>query len=62
MELVQEIIAFQDLTGTFSIFDVIVSLLLSFILTSVVAFVYQKTPNIGPDGDVDWAGDAHCWL
>lgn len=43
MELVQEIIAFQDLTGTFSIFDVIVSLLLSFILTSVVAFVYQKT-------------------
>ncbi|MFA6017863.1 MAG: DUF4956 domain-containing protein [Patescibacteria group bacterium] len=33
----------QDLTGTFTITDVILALVLSFVLTSFIAFVYQKT-------------------
>lgn len=34
---------FQDLTGVFSVTDVIVVLLLSFILTSLIGWVYQVT-------------------
>ena len=34
---------FQDLTGVFSVTDVIVVLLLSFVLTSVIGWVYQAT-------------------
>lgn len=34
---------FQDLSGTFSVTDVLLSLLLSFVLTSIVGVVYQKT-------------------
>lgn len=34
---------FQDLSGTFSLADVLISLSLAFILTSVVGVVYQKT-------------------
>lgn len=37
------ILDFQDLSGTFSVTDVLLSLLLSFVLTSIVGVVYQKT-------------------
>ncbi|MFP7365288.1 DUF4956 domain-containing protein [Corynebacterium callunae] len=34
---------FQDLSGTFSVIDVLITLVLSFVLTSIVGVVYQKT-------------------
>ncbi|RNE48166.1 DUF4956 domain-containing protein [Corynebacterium alimapuense] len=34
---------FQDLSGTFSVLDVFLSLLLAFVLTSIIGVVYQKT-------------------
>ncbi|AIK83801.1 membrane protein [Corynebacterium glutamicum] len=34
---------FQDLSGTFSVVDVLITLVLSFVLTSIVGVVYQKT-------------------
>lgn len=34
---------FQDLSGTFSVADVVITLLLSFGLTSLIGLVYQKT-------------------
>ncbi|HSV86194.1 MAG TPA: DUF4956 domain-containing protein [Levilinea sp.] len=38
-----DIINFQDLTGVFSVTDVVVSLLLSFVLCSMIGWVYQIT-------------------
>ncbi|MDO4910034.1 MAG: DUF4956 domain-containing protein [Corynebacterium sp.] len=34
---------FQDLSGTFSVMDVLITLVLSFLLTSCIGWVYQKT-------------------
>ncbi len=34
---------FQDLSGTFTTFDIVVSLALSFVLSSVIAWVYRYT-------------------
>lgn len=34
---------FQDLSGTFTVADVVIALVLSFLLTSVIAYVYQRT-------------------
>ncbi|MEV6362195.1 DUF4956 domain-containing protein [Nocardia asteroides] len=33
----------QDLSGTFTTFDIVVSLSLSFVLSSIIAFVYRRT-------------------
>ncbi|MCP2280968.1 DUF4956 domain-containing protein [Nocardia amikacinitolerans] len=33
----------QDLSGTFTTFDIVVSLSLSFVLSSIIAFVYKRT-------------------
>ena len=41
-QLIQQL-SFQDLSGTFSIADVVISIVLSFILTAAIAKVYQKT-------------------
>lgn len=43
MDQLMEILNFQDLTGTFSVTDVVISLVLSFILTSFIGWLYQKT-------------------
>lgn len=43
METLQGIFNFQDLTGTFSITDVVLGLLLSFILTAIIGKIYQMT-------------------
>lgn len=42
-ESLQEILNVQDLTGTFSMADVGIALLLSFVLSALVAKLYQKT-------------------
>jgi len=39
----QEILTFEDLTGVFSITDVVLSIVLSFILTSMIAYIYKIT-------------------
>ncbi|KAA9157295.1 DUF4956 domain-containing protein [Amycolatopsis acidicola] len=36
-------LSFEDLTGTFSVLDVAVSLLLSFVLSAMIAWVYRAT-------------------
>ena len=41
-QLIQQL-SFQDLSGTFSVADVVISIVLSFILTAAIAKVYQKT-------------------
>ncbi len=41
--MIEELFNFQDLTGTFSVTDVVISLILSFILTAFLGWVYQKT-------------------
>lgn len=38
-----DIFNFQDLTGTFSVIDVVISLVLSFVLCALIGWVYQKT-------------------
>jgi len=38
-----DIFNFQDLTGTFSVTDVVISLLLSFVLCAIIGWVYQTT-------------------
>ncbi len=43
MDQLMEILNFQDLTGTFSVTDVVLSLVLSFVLTSFIGWLYQKT-------------------
>jgi len=41
--MIDQLFNFQDLTGTFSVTDVVLSLLLSFMLTASIGWVYQKT-------------------
>lgn len=43
MENLLELFQIQDLTGTFSITDVVLGLTLSFILTAIIGKIYQKT-------------------
>lgn len=43
MDLVEELFNFEDLSGTFSIADVAISMLLSFVLTALIGWIYQKT-------------------
>ncbi|MFA7717417.1 MAG: DUF4956 domain-containing protein [Candidatus Absconditabacterales bacterium] len=40
---IQSITSIQDLTGTFSVMDIMVGILLSFILTACIGWVYKKT-------------------
>ncbi len=41
-QLIQQL-SFQDLSGTFTVADVVIAIILSFILTAIIAYVYQKT-------------------
>ncbi len=43
MEQLLQQLNFQDLSGTFTVADVVIALVLSFLLTSVIAHVYQRT-------------------
>lgn len=43
MDTIEQIFNFQDLTGTFSVTDVVLSLFLSFVLTAFIGWVYQTT-------------------
>ena len=43
MEGILELFNFQDLTGTFSVIDVVLSLVLSFALTALIGWVYKTT-------------------
>lgn len=43
MEQLEQLLQIQDLTGTFSIADLTIGLLLSFVLSASVGFLYQKT-------------------
>jgi len=43
MQELLKLFNFQDLTGTFSVVDVVVGLVLSFLLTAVIAYVYKIT-------------------
>ena len=42
-ETLQEIFTLQDLTGSFTITDVVFALVLSFLLTALIGWIYQKT-------------------
>ena len=43
MQMIQEQLNFQDLSGTFTVTDVVIAFVLSFLLTSIVAYVYKIT-------------------
>lgn len=43
MEQLQELLQIQDLTGTFTVTDVTIGLLLSFALSALIGFLYMKT-------------------
>ena len=43
MEQLLQLLNFQDLTGTFSVTDVLVSLILSFALTALIGWIYRTT-------------------
>ncbi len=43
MDIFQQLFSFQDLTGTFSVTDVVVSVILSFVLTAFIGWIYQIT-------------------
>ncbi|HIH94453.1 TPA: DUF4956 domain-containing protein [Methanosarcina acetivorans] len=43
LETLEDIFAFEDLSGTFTITDVVVGLLLSFILLSAIGWLYKRT-------------------
>jgi uncharacterized membrane protein YhiD involved in acid resistance len=43
MDILQQLFGFQDLTGTFSVTDVVLGLTLSFVLTAMIGWVYQIT-------------------
>lgn len=43
MEILQQLFELQDLTGTFTIADVAIGLLLSFVLSALIGLLYQKT-------------------
>lgn len=43
MTTLESLFDFQDLSGTFSVMDVLITLVLSFVLTSAIGLVYQKT-------------------
>ncbi|MBM4459318.1 MAG: DUF4956 domain-containing protein [Chloroflexi bacterium] len=43
MDILQQLFGFQDLTGTFSVTDVVLGLTLSFVLTAMIGWVYQNT-------------------
>lgn len=43
MDQIAQLFNFQDLTGTFSVTDVVLSLVLSFVLTAFIGWVYQRT-------------------
>ena len=42
-ETLNNLFGIQDLTGTFSVIDIVLSLVLSFILTAIIGKIYQKT-------------------
>lgn len=43
MDIINEIFNFEDLSGTFSFADVAISMILSFLLTAFIGWLYQKT-------------------
>ena len=43
METLQELFQIQDLTGTFTVIDITIALLLSFTLSAFIGFIYKKT-------------------
>jgi len=43
MDAIEQLFNFQDLTGTFSVTDVVLSLILSFVLTALIGRIYQIT-------------------
>lgn len=43
MGLWEQLLNFEDLTGTFSVTDIVLSLLLSFVLTAFIGWVYKTT-------------------
>ena len=43
MEQLEQLLSFQDLTGTFSVTDVVLSLIFSFVLTAFIGWVYKIT-------------------
>jgi uncharacterized membrane protein YhiD involved in acid resistance len=43
LEFLETLLSFEDLTGTFSITDIVLAILLSFILTSFIGWVYKVT-------------------
>jgi uncharacterized membrane protein YhiD involved in acid resistance len=43
MGALEQLLNFQDLTGTFSVTDVVLSLVLSFVLTAFIGWIYRTT-------------------
>jgi uncharacterized membrane protein YhiD involved in acid resistance len=43
MGQLEQLLSFQDLTGTFSVTDVVLGLILSFLLTAFIGWIYQTT-------------------
>ena len=43
MDIIEQLFNFQDLSGTFSVTDVVLGLMLSFVLTALIGRVYQIT-------------------
>lgn len=43
MDIFQQLLQIQDLTGTFTVMDLAVGLVLSFVLSALIGFLYQKT-------------------
>ncbi|EKD64204.1 MAG: hypothetical protein ACD_51C00047G0002 [uncultured bacterium] len=43
MQMIEEQLNFQDLSGTFTVTDVVIAFILSFLLTSAIAYVYKIT-------------------
>jgi uncharacterized membrane protein YhiD involved in acid resistance len=43
MEQLEQLLNFQDLTGTFSVTDVVLSLIFSFVLTAFIGYIYKIT-------------------
>lgn len=43
IDSIKEMFNLQDLTGTFSVTDVVIALILSFLLTALIGWIYKKT-------------------
>ncbi len=43
LSFLEQIASFEDLTGVFSVTDVVLTIVLSFVLTAVVGYVYMIT-------------------